>query len=134
MSAPRSTEELGMVVEELVRSYVAEVQAAVVAGAKRGMGNTGVASFSSKRPRGGTSRDKAGPRRPSGKRTPEVLERLATRLYEKVCATPGGTMSQFAGELGVSIAEMQHPRSMLKAHKRIRTTGVRSATRYYRVP
>ncbi len=122
-------------VEELVRDYVAQAHAAVIAGAKRGMENIHRGpSRSGPGRRGARARDHAPASARSAKRTPARLEEIADGLYERVRATPGGTMSQFATELGLSIKELQLPRDMLQAQKRIRTTGVRHRMQYYPLP
>ncbi|MEE9384743.1 MAG: hypothetical protein V3V08_15170 [Nannocystaceae bacterium] len=134
MAVPTSTDELALMVENLIRDYVAQAHAAAVAGATRGLEHHPHESSPSKtRRRGVGLRERTSATKRSASRTPQVLQEVATRLYEKVCASPGGSMSQFAAALGLGVHELQYPRDMLKHQKRVRTTGLGARTRYYPV-
>ena len=134
MNSPTSLNELSESVGALVRDYVATTHATVLAAVERGYG-IGLRSPKSppSRPRA-SSTNSSRPPKAKSKRSPEVIANLANELYQCIAASPGGSMSMFAEQLGHRAVELAVPARMLKSQKRVRTTGVCQKTRYFAVP
>jgi hypothetical protein len=128
MSRPKSTEELTKQIEQLVAEYVAESRRAVQDAVSRAFGSTSSPSTSKAST---TTKTKSPNRQSARRRPPEEVAELGTRLLELVRARPGESMVTFAGELEMSVRDLQRPMSLLKRDGRVRSVGQKQQMRYF---
>ena len=116
-------QDLSEQIEKLVREHVEASRRAAASAVERAFAST-------------VTRVRAQPAhattRASGRRRPATeLATLSERLYESVCAQPGGTMAVLAPEVGKTPRELHRPMAVLKHAGRVRSVGQRHQTRYY---
>ncbi|NJK32042.1 MAG: hypothetical protein HC927_06250, partial [Deltaproteobacteria bacterium] len=61
----------------------------------------------------------------------DELADLGERFYQVLCANPGETMAVLATLVGAAPGELHHPVALLERAGRVRTVGLRRATRYF---
>ncbi len=118
-------EDLEIQIEKLVRDHIAACHRAAAGAVERAFSST--PKHSAAPPR------KATVTRSSGKRhrSAEEMEELRQRLFAAVRANPGARMPDMAMELGVSARDLYLPIVRLKSEGRVRSVGLRNATRYF---
>jgi hypothetical protein len=124
----KSSDDLAQRIEQLVREHMAE---------SRRMAQEAVArAFSAAAPSPAPRRARE-PREPheatkAGKRrTPGEMAAMSERLYQAVCARPGGTMAMLMVHVGASARDLNRPMNQLREDGRIRSVGSRNHTRYF---
>jgi hypothetical protein len=71
-------------------------------------------------------------RRGGGKRSPEAIEELANKLFAHIKSNPGQRIEQIGGALGAPTKDLALPVIKLLKQKKIKTTGHRRATKYFK--
>jgi hypothetical protein len=69
--------------------------------------------------------------RTGARRAGDELGALSERLYEAVCRTPGETLTVIGPAVGATARQLNRPMRRLKQAGRIRSVGMRHATRYF---
>jgi len=69
--------------------------------------------------------------RRGARRAADGIGALSERLYEAVCRTPNEAMTVIAPVVGATARELNRPMLRLKQPGRIRSVGMRHATRYF---
>lgn len=120
------TTDLVTQIETLVREHFAQTQREVAAALERAFTSATPSKPARNAAPVGRKRRAAGVRR-----DPQVVEALAEKLHEAVCARPGEGMTVFAEQLGVSVRDLHRPMTKLKGAGRLRVVGERSQARYF---
>jgi hypothetical protein len=124
MGNPKTLDDLSIQLEALVAGYLAEVRRGAQQAIERGLS----ASSTTTKPSKPSAKSR---RTPSKRRSPSEIAELGEALCTLIHARPGESMVVFAGELGVSVRELQRPMTLLKRAGRIRSVGQRHLTRYF---
>jgi hypothetical protein len=70
-------------------------------------------------------------RAPGEKRSPELLVKTVTALFEQIKSTPGQRIEQIGAALKIPTKELMLPARKLIATKQVRTEGQKRATKYF---
>ena len=73
----------------------------------------------------------APPSRSGARRPPDEIGALSERFYEVVSRKPGETMAVLAPIVGATARELNRPVILLRRAGRIRSVGIKHATRYF---
>ncbi len=123
MTTTANFENLSERIEQVVQDHIA----ASLSAAEAALGRAFAAAVKAPTGRSRSSRSRrVGPRRASAE-----MAAVGERLYEAVCAKPGQTMTVLAGDVGVTVRELQRPMAHLKRGDRVRSVGQRSLCRYF---
>ena len=125
MGSPKTLEDLSVQIETLVSEYIDEVRRGAQQAVERGFS---AASSTPSKPSKPSAKSK---RTSSKRRSPSEIAELGEALCTLIHARPGESMVVFAGEIGVSVRELQRPMTLLKRAGRIRSVGQRHLTRYF---
>jgi hypothetical protein len=121
--------ELAEGIEHLVREYITTIRIAAQGAVERAVaasvGGGGVASAKRRAP------SAAAPSRQGARRPSDEIGSLSERFYEALCRSPGEKMTVLAPIVGATSRELNRPVLLLKRAGRIRSVGVKHATRYF---
>jgi hypothetical protein len=116
-------------IEHLVREYISTIRIAAQGAVERAVaasvGGGGVASAKRRQP------SAAAPSRQGARRPSDEIGSLSERFYEALCRSPGEKMTVLAPIVGATSRELNRPVLLLKRAGRIRSVGVKHATRYF---
>jgi hypothetical protein len=119
-----TTEDLAAKIERLVVDHVAKIRRSAAEAVERAFAGPSTTRVPQKRTASASTR-------PSRRRNPEELEKLAEQLHAAVCETPGETMAVLSERVDATVRELNRPMNNLRRAKRIRSVGTRSQTRYF---
>ena len=123
MTNTTSPQGLGERIERLVQEYISATRIAAHAAMDRAFACNAEATVKGRRA--------SKPRRSGTRRASSDVTALSERLYEAVCANPGKAMTVLAPLVGGSARELWRPMTLLKQAGRVRSVGMRTATRYF---
>ena len=116
-------------IEHLVREYISTIRIAAQGAVERAVaasvGGGGVASAKRRQP------SAAAPSRQGARRPSDEIGSLSERFYEALCRSPGEKMTVLAPIVGATSRELNRQVLLLKRAGRIRSVGVKHATRYF---
>lgn len=117
-------------IEHLVREYISTIRIAAQRAVERavaaGVSGAGAPSAKKVRQSPAAPSSRQGARRPSNE-----IGALSERFYEALCRSPGEKMSVLAPQVGSTARELNRPVLVLKRAGRIRSVGMKHATRYF---
>lgn len=116
-------------IEHLVREYISTIRITAQGAIERAVAASvgGGATPSAKR----RQPSAAAPSRQGSRRPSDEIGALSERFYEALCRSPGETMTVLAPMVGATSRELNRPVLLLRRAGRIRSVGVKHATRYF---
>lgn len=129
MTTPKTPEQLATRIATIVDEFFREAERATLDAVGRAFATARACNKS-----GAPQRSKdvfERPRKHSSRRTRDEIAQAAERLAAAIIDRPGESMTNFAGQLGLSVRDLHRPMAMLKRQGRIRSVGARHLTRYF---
>jgi hypothetical protein len=122
--------DLAQGIEHLVREYISTIRIAAEGAVERAVAaSVGRSAAPSERKQRQPS---AAPwSRQRGRRPSDEIGSLSERFYEALCRSPGETMAVLAPIVGATARDLNRPMLLLKQAGRIRSVGMKHATRYF---